>query len=126
MQAKLAVVKGFEAKKAQIQAYEQAIRTKLEVLGKLMSGRTVPPKILMQLSQTIPSEVWLNEFKMGDQEVSIIGQTPSFGQVSDFLKELGNSSYFSDISLKGIEENSSATKEQKVQNFTITAKRRAM
>ncbi|MBI2606567.1 MAG: PilN domain-containing protein [Deltaproteobacteria bacterium] len=124
-QQKLAQLQGFEAMKAQLESDERAIRTKLEVLAKVADGRTDPSRIMLQISQAMPDQLWLTDLRVAANEVSFAGQTPSYAQVSDFLKSISSSSFFSDIALKGIEENLGAARDVRIQNFTITAKRKA-
>ena len=124
-QQKLAQLQGFEAMKAQLEGDERAIRTKLEVLAKIAEGRTDPSRIMLQISQAMPDQLWLTDLKVAAEEISFTGQTPSYAQVSDFLKSIASSSFFSDIVLKGIEENLGTSRDVRIQDFTIMAKRKA-
>jgi Tfp pilus assembly protein PilN len=123
-EAVLAKVKGFEPLKKQLEADELMIRTKLEVIAKLLENRNAPSKMLMQIAQSIPEEVWLTDLVVADSLVKINGATPGYNQVSDFIKSLNSTTYFSDITLKGIKEATSASKDQKVQMFELNAKLR--
>jgi Tfp pilus assembly protein PilN len=124
VQAKLAKVKGFEEVKKQLEADERAIRTKLETINRLLENRNASAKLMMQVAQNIPEEVWLTEMKVNEESATFVGGTPGYSQVSDFINALNNSSQFMDINIKGIEENSSAAKDQKFQSFEIRARRR--
>lgn len=122
---KLAKIKGFEPIKKQLEDDEKAIRVKLEVVKKLLEDRNAPAKMLMQIAQSIPEEVWLTQLRVSEDSVKFSGATPSYNQVSDFIKSLGGTSQFADISLSGIQETGGADfKEAKVQTFDLNAKRR--
>ncbi len=124
-QQKLTQLQGYESMKAQLESDERAIRTKLEVLAKIAEGRTDPSRIMLQISQAMPDQLWLTDLKVAAEEISFTGQTPSYAQVSDFLKSIASSSFFSDIVLKGIEENVGTARDVRIQDFTIMAKRKA-
>lgn len=123
IQAKLAKIKGFEPIKKQLEDDEKAIRTKLEVVNKLLEDRNAPSKMMLQVAQSIPDEVWLTEFSIKDDKVKLAGQTPGYNQVSDFIRSLNGTSQFTDIKLSGIQENSQASA-QRIQTFDLTAMRR--
>ncbi len=112
----------YAAKKAQLENDAKAYRQKLEVLSTVMEGRSIPAKMLLQISQTIPKDVWLTDFNVGSKDVSFSGQSMSYDQISEFLKSVQSSSYFTGVILKNVEQNKK--NEKKYQSFSITAKRR--
>ncbi|MGE4231959.1 MAG: PilN domain-containing protein [Bacteriovoracia bacterium] len=145
VQAKLAKVKGFEAVKKQLEDDENVVRTKLDVINKLLQTRVSPSKMLLYLASKIPNEVWLTEFATRGESLRILGSTTGYSEVSDFLNSMSESSFFEDIRLNQIQESSSiivppppgqngaipqqliappAAAENRIQNFEITAKRR--
>lgn len=116
--------KGYETVKQQLEASEQTVRTKLETINKLLADRAGPSKMLIQVAQIIPGEVWLTSMKVTDQTVDITGGTPGYTEVSDFLKSLSESSFLYDPKISGIEEKVSTAKDQLYQDFQISASRR--
>ncbi|MBI3544874.1 MAG: PilN domain-containing protein, partial [Deltaproteobacteria bacterium] len=92
--------------------------------------RNAAAKMMMQVAQSIPDEVWLTQFAVTDDVVKFEGSTPGYNQVSDFIRNLNGTSQFSDITLSGIHESSAslpgggADKDTKVQVFDLQAKRR--
>lgn len=123
--SKLAKIKGWEPIKKQLEDDEKSIRNKLDVVKRLLEDRDAPAKMLMQVAQAIPDEVWLTNLNVTEDAVKLTGQTPGYNQVSDFIKALNGTSQFSDIALNGIsEESTSANKEQVIQSFDLNAKRR--
>ncbi len=124
---KLAKIKGFEPLKKSLEDDEKALRLKLDVVQKLLEDRSGPAKMLMQITQSIPDEVWLTSLAVTEDNVKLGGATPGYNQVSDFIKALNSTSQFSDITLSGIQEGAAsgdAATSQKVQNFDLNAKRR--
>lgn len=120
---KLAKIKGFEPIKRQLEEDEKSIRLKLDVVNKLLDDRNAPSKMMMQLAQSIPDEVWLNSLAVTANEVKIAGSTPGYNQVSDFIKALNSTSQFTDIVLSGASEQKETTG-LTIQNFDLVAKRR--
>lgn len=122
--AKLRKIKGFEPIKKQLEEDETAIRTKLEVVTRLLEDRNAPSKLMMQVAQAIPQEVWLTSLMVSPESVKFSGGTPSHNQVSDFIRSLSSTSYFGEVTLKGIQESTSAKGDQKYQSFELDARRR--
>lgn len=121
---KLAKIKGWEPVKKQLEDDEKAIRLKLEVVKKLLEDRDAPAKMLMQITQTIPDQVWLTNLEVLEDSVAFKGQTPSYNDVSDFIKGLNGTSQFTDIALSGITEQNAGNGQKVVQDFDLFAKRR--
>lgn len=121
---KLQKIKGFEPIKKQLEDDERSVRTKLEVVTQLLENRNLPAKMLMQIAQVIPQEVWLTSLSLTSEKVVLGGGTPGHNEVSDFIKALSGTAYFADVTLKGIQENTTASKDQKFQSFDLEAKRR--
>lgn len=122
-QRKFASMKDYEEKKRVLEEDEKILRAKLETLNSLLENRNAPVKMMLQVAQGIPEEVWLTEMRVGTEEVSLAGGTPGYNQVSDFLKALTDSTEFADVSLRGVQEDQSGAKER-FQTFEIQAKRR--
>lgn len=114
LEVMLAKTKGYEDIKRSLDADEKLIRTKLDTIKKLVSDRSTPPKILAELSRSIPADVWLTEFKIENGRVSIKGGSLGYNQVSDFMKGLNDSAYFKDIELK----NSTQAKDESGKDLT--------
>jgi hypothetical protein len=91
---------GYEQTKKSLEEDEKTIRTKIETIQELIRDRTTPPKILTTLSESIPKEVWLQEFSLKDQHFKISGSASSMDVVSDFMKSLEETIYFKNVVLK--------------------------
>lgn len=116
-------IKGYEAVKKSLEADEQLMRIKIDVVQQLIADRTNPPKLLRSLSTSIPKDVWLSEFKAGAEGVTLKGYSLDFNQVSDFMKSLSESVYFADLAITGTQQ----AKDEfgmDVASFELTAKRR--
>lgn len=119
---KLARVKGFEPVKKQLDSDEKTIQTKLAVLQSLTEDRDIPAKLMKQISQIIPEEVWLTSLSVREGKVQLQGGASSYNMVSDFMNGLGVSSLLSEVSLAQISE----TQKDgiKTHQFDISAKRK--
>jgi Tfp pilus assembly protein PilN len=126
IQAKLSKIKGFEPIKKQLQDDEIAIKTKLDVVTKLLESRNAPSKMMMQVANAIPDEVWLTSLRVTADKLTLVGSAIAYNNVSDFIKALNGTSQFTDINLSGIQEatNTNSKDTQKYQSFELSAKRR--
>ena len=124
LESELAKIKGFEPMKKQLEDDEKAIRLKLEVVNKLLDNRNAPARMLMQIAQAIPEEIWLTHVTVNKDTVNLRGATPGYSQVSDFINALNTSGQLGEIALSGIEESKGDKKEQQIQTFELKALRR--
>lgn len=121
---KLRKIKGFEPIKKQLEDDERAVRTKLEIVTKLLENRNAPSKMMMQIAQSIPQEVWLTHLNVTPDSAKFSGGTVNHNQVSDFIRALSGTTYFAEVTLRSIQESTSSRGDQKFQNFDLDARRR--
>lgn len=100
LNSELGKTNGYEQIKKSLEADEKTIRTKIETIQELIRDRSTPPKILMTLSETIPKEVWLQEFALRDRRFQIVGNSGNMDVVSDFMKSLEETIFFKNVVLK--------------------------
>ncbi|MGZ3687096.1 MAG: PilN domain-containing protein [Bdellovibrionota bacterium] len=123
LRAELAKTKGYEEVKRQLDADEVMIRTKIETIQKLIADRAVLPKVLLTLSGGIPTEVWLSDFKVANEDVAFKGSSLGFNQISDFMRNLNESAYFTDLHLINTQQGKDDVGAD-VAQFELSAKRR--
>lgn len=117
-------LKSYEELKKGLEQDEFTIKTKIDTIQKLIAGRNAPPKMLIAMSSSIPSEVWLSELKIQDANVSIAGYARDYTMISDFMKNLGESIYFNELSLKNSQQTKDVESGQEVASFELAAKRK--
>ena len=120
--ADAAKFKDFEPVKKQLDQDEALIRTKLDVIKRVTSGRAPQSKFLIAISSAIPSEVWLNDFRVEKTDVTFKGMALGYGQISDFMKTLNSDAFFSGIELKNSQQEKLGAVE--VASFELKGKRR--
>lgn len=127
LQAELNKTKGYKEIKKQLDTDELSLRTKINTIQKLIDDRVVLNKLLLSLSQSLPKDVWLTDFRIKEADVTFKGASLGFIQISEFLKNLQENVYFRDVSLKGSQQ-SKDSKETIDGNpytvFELEAKRR--
>ncbi len=99
IQKEVEKTKGFEKVQKQLDEDELLIKNKIETIQKLISNRRRTAEMLLSLSETIPEEVWLKGFRSQSGLVQIQGRSRDYNFVSDFMRKLGESSYYQDLSL---------------------------
>jgi hypothetical protein len=123
LKTELAKTRGYEQIKKDLDNDEKTLRTKIETIQKLLAGRQTPPKMMIALSGAIPQDVWLTGLKIGEQDVSFKGASLGFNQISDFMKNLNESAYFTDVRLQGSQKSKDESGAE-VAGFELEAKRR--
>lgn len=83
------------------------LQEKYDVITRLGEKRDIPGKILIQISEAIPREVWLSDIQLGSSSgdalgaVSLRGQATSIEQVTEFSRRLQETIYFRTASPRG-------------------------
>ncbi|MEK6706098.1 MAG: PilN domain-containing protein [Bdellovibrionota bacterium] len=116
-------IKGYEEMKKAIEADESVIRTKIDIIRELVADRGRPPRMLLSVSNSVPKNVWLSELKIASKDVIFKGTSLDFTEISDFMKNLGETAYYTDVSLS----NSQKTNEEnsgEAASFEVSAKGR--
>ncbi|OFZ78786.1 MAG: hypothetical protein A2583_09660 [Bdellovibrionales bacterium RIFOXYD1_FULL_53_11] len=122
-QAEVQKTRGYEAIKKQLEADEFIIRTKVDTMEKLVTDRQTPPKLLLSVATAIPKDVWLSSFKVDGPSVVFSGGSVGFNPVSDFMKTLGESAYFSELNLQKTEQTRDAAGTE-IAIFELMARRK--
>lgn len=99
LKAELDKTKGFEAIKVSLENDERTMKTKIDVIQRLLVDRQKPPKVLLGLSNIIPPDVWLSSFNLTATDVKLQGFAMTNLQVPEFQKNLGESADFKDVTL---------------------------
>jgi Tfp pilus assembly protein PilN len=94
----------YTAMKKIIDEDEITLKTKLDTINTLLDGRKLPARTLLTFLDTIPEEVWLTEVDINPNAISVKGSAFDFSQISDFMKNLNESSLFSEVSLTKSEQ----------------------
>lgn len=123
--AKLQKLESYKPLQQQLENDEKVIRTKLEVVSRLLENRGEPARILHQIAKKIPGEVWLNSFKFDEKNALISGGAPTSNSISDFSNALSSIQSFSRIEIKDIRETMPSGKDVKYQQFELSAARKA-
>ena len=97
---KLNEFKGFEEDKRRLEQNQVIIRTKIDTIEKLIKNRDFTPKALINLAQSLPSDVWLTEVTQSEKAYTIRGSSMDAGLVSDFMTKLQKNIYFKEVQLK--------------------------
>lgn len=112
---RLSEIKKFEQLKNKLSADEETIREKLGVIRKVSENRDLPAKILKEIAQTIPSNAWITSLESASHLLKIKGGAIDPMQVSEFMKSLNSSAYFTDVKLV----NQSTANDPRTQTETV-------
>ncbi len=92
--------KDYESIKKSLDGDETEIRIKLGTIQQLLTGRANSTNILVSLSNAIPQNAWMTEFKIDNGAVSLKGFALEFNQISDFMKSLSENAIFTEVDMK--------------------------
>ena len=98
----------------------QDLRTKLGVIMGLKANRMGPVHMLDELSQATPEKLQLRSVEEDNRKVGITGVAVTNEVISQFLSNLEESEYFSEVYLNAIDQTDVSG--VKLKEFSITAK----
>jgi len=106
-------VKKFKARKEQLEK-------KLNLINELRANQEGPVHLLDELADLVPDLLWLENVSIRGNTMEVKGQALSPNAVAEFLQRLDDSQYFSEPSLRSMNEVSNAHSFNLVCNFTYT------
>jgi len=104
-----------------IKEQQQNLQKKLDVLDKLKQGRTGPVRMLDDLAQITPRQLWLGKMEEKGNKVTFSGTAVTIDDVSEFMSALKVSKFFGDVELKKTTATGDAAKKERLVNFEIKA-----
>ena len=113
----------YEPLKKALDQDEAMIKTKLDTITKLVADRSTTHKFLFSISNAIPADAWLSELRVDKTDVILKGGALGFTQISDFLKNLNENSFFASVELKNTEQQEKEPGSETA-TFELKAKRR--
>lgn len=123
LEGELTRVSTLEKAKAELDREELVVRQKIQILEGLIADRQTPTQVLLALSQTIPEQVWVTDFRFGQSGVHLNGNSISFGAVSDFIRTLSDSPHFTEMKLESTQTQPDP-KGIEITQFEVSGKRK--
>lgn len=87
-----------------LQKDRQETSKKLAVIDRMKEGRTVPPRMLYDLSSLVRDNLWLKRLKKDDKKLEIEGRSVDNESVCDFVERLTKLPYLKDMELRSVED----------------------
>jgi type IV pilus assembly protein PilN len=84
----------------ELDTQKQRLLNQLSVIDKLEKGKRGPVRVLDEMSTAIPKRVWLTDFKEVGGVLAMTGAAIDNADISEFMRALQKSPYFSDVNLK--------------------------
>ncbi|MBD3326792.1 hypothetical protein GF339_19565 [candidate division KSB3 bacterium] len=103
----------------QFEAQRKALEQKLAVIAQLEKEQKFPVHLLDEVYQTLEADLWLESLSQSSTGMTLQGTALSNPVVSNYLRNLENSSYFNTVEL--IFSRSRVVGSQNVRDFQISA-----
>ncbi len=116
-------LKTLDAKTTELSTLERSrkeLDAKLKTIETLQQKKVGPAKVLADLSDSAPDQVWLLEFTEDQGAATITGFAFDNQTIATFMRKLSESHYFSDVDLQ---ETTQATKDgSQLKRFVVKAR----
>ena len=83
----------------QLDKQKQRLLNQLAVIDKLEKGKRGPVRVLDEMGGSIPKRVWITSFREQGGQLSLTGSAIDNVDISEFMRALQKTPYFSDINL---------------------------
>ena len=110
LQSRIGEVRDYEQRKADLEQ-------KLSVLADLKSEKTGPVRLLDDLSNALPEELWLTSFSEQNGSIDLAGIADTEQRVATFMQTLEQSRHYSNIELTVTEQTTVGNR--RMQRFTL-------
>jgi len=97
---------------------KSVLENKINIISSLREQQAGPVHMLDDLSMAMPEQVWLDSLMNMGTILHLGGFSPSYNAVSEFMRQLALSPYFSNIELVNIQQK--MLKNSKFQQFRIS------
>jgi type IV pilus assembly protein PilN len=107
----------------QLEAMKQDLLARMNVIQELQSSRPESVHLLDELVRTLPEGVYLNKFSQRDRGLTMNGIAQSNARVSDYMRNIDNSEWFTGPRLDLIR--SSEVNRRRIADFTLRGNQKA-
>jgi len=107
----------------ELESMKQGLLARMNVIQDLQSSRPESVHMMDELVRSMPDGVFLNVFKQRNKKLSMEGVAQSNARVSDYMRNIDTSEWFSDPHLDLIRTTES--NRRRIANFTMQGKQRA-
>ncbi len=97
---------------------KKELEQKLSIIKDMKLKQTGPAPLLNTIANVIPEKIWLTSLSSQDNRIILEGMSLTANSIAYFMKNLENTSYFSNIELDNITQTIISTK--KIKKFKIT------
>ena len=112
--AEIAKLKSIMGEIQNLKDKKAKLQEKMDMIIKLQEQNIGPVRVLDELSLKIPSnKIWADKLTIKGNKLDLDGKTLENQEVANFMKQLENSLFFSNINLKKV------TKDKAVQGVTV-------
>jgi type IV pilus assembly protein PilN len=93
-QTEVARLRPIIAEVSQFEARRKQLQERVQLIEQLRKGQGVPVQLLDQVSRSLPDMLWLTSMQQTGGDVTIEGRSTTLVALSDFVGNLGNTSFF--------------------------------
>jgi len=113
-------LKHVSSKLKELEQQKLLYERKINLISELKANQELPVRIMDDLSRRLPDWVWLTEATYDKQNIQIKGKAFSNSLIADYIYNLENSPYFSDVNL--VASIQKRIKNDQIMEFSMTAK----
>lgn len=81
----------------------ETLESQLGVIRSLEAARVGPVRLMDELTQIVPRQLWIDSFRESDRSVSIQGVASDGPVIADFMDNLKRSSFFDEPELNNVQ-----------------------
>jgi type IV pilus assembly protein PilN len=122
LQSELKVLDSKTAELTKLENNKKELDEKLKTIKLLDQKKVGPAKVLADLSDSAPDQVWLLEFTEDNGAATITGFAFDNQTIAAFMRKLSDSPYFADVDLNSVETTPADQQGVQLKKFAIKAR----
>jgi len=118
-----AKLKGLDKEISKFQIIEKKLKSRLDVVRKILAQKKNPQNIMLYISKNVPSDLWISNLSFKGTRFEIIGKSLSYKSIGIFLESLRSSIFFDrDLRLDGTKTEIDKETQTRMEAFKILGK----
>ncbi len=102
-----------------LQVQEESLKKKLIAVKQAISERRNPYALLLYLAKNMPSELWIKELTVNQNEMLIKGEALNYASIGNFVNSLRSSVFISDANLTSTTSAVRDSDKRRIESFEV-------
>lgn len=119
LKRKITQSQNFEKQIADLKAQEENLGQKLEAVKQAISEKKNPAPLLLYIAKNIPTDLWINELVLVNEEMTIKGEALYYTSIGNFVNNMRSSIFIKDASISSTNSTIRESDKRRIETFEV-------